>query len=93
VFCVGVFCGSDLFTGVCVFVVFIVFSYTHLSYVHISSLFICCMSISRMYLCVTLRLITVFVKIINYFLFHTPHHSLPLSVGQSVLMLCKNRWG
>jgi len=38
----SVFCGSDLFTGVCVcvcvcFVLYIVFSYALLSYVHITS--------------------------------------------------------
>jgi hypothetical protein len=43
---VGVFCGSDLFTGVCVcvsvcvcvcVVLYILFSYTLLSYLHITS--------------------------------------------------------
>ena len=40
--CVGVVCGSDLYTGVCVcmcVVLHIVFSYTLFSYVHITSFY------------------------------------------------------
>jgi hypothetical protein len=59
----------------------------------ISHLFSFCMSISRMYLCDTFRLISVCVQIITYFRLPTPHHQLPSCLGQSVLMLCKDRWG
>jgi hypothetical protein len=42
---VGVLCGSDLFTGVCVCVLLcFVFSYALLSYVHIASLVSVCES-------------------------------------------------
>jgi hypothetical protein len=40
VFCVGVLCGSDLFTDVCTRVFYIVFSYAHFSYVHITFYFL-----------------------------------------------------
>ena len=49
------------------------------------------MSINRMYLCDTFRLIPVCVQIITYFHFPTPHHQLPSCLWQSVLMLCKVR--
>jgi len=39
VFYVGVFCGSDLFTSVCASVLYIVFSYTHFSYMRIKSFY------------------------------------------------------
>ena len=57
----------------------------------ISHLFIFCKSISSMYLCDMLCLVAVYPN--YYFLFHTPHHRLPSCLGQSVLMLCRNRWG
>src|SRR5215510_14531954 len=57
----------------------------------ISHLFNFHMSISRMYLCDTFRLIPVCVQIITYFLFPTPHHQLPSCLWQSLLMLCKVR--
>ena len=38
-FCVGVLCGSNLFTGVCTCVLYIVFSYALFSYVHITSVY------------------------------------------------------
>ena len=57
----------------------------------ISHLFIFCKSISTMYLCDMLRLVAVCPN--YYFLFHTPHHRLHSCLGQSVLMLCKNRCG
>src|SRR5215471_18541113 len=49
------------------------------------------MSINRMYLCDTFRLIPVCVQIITYFLFPTPHQQMPSCLWQSVLMLCKVR--
>ena len=87
-FCVHcVFCGRDLFTGVCCISYFV----THCFCKCISHLFTFCMSISRMYLCDTFRLIPVCVQIITYFHFPTPHHQLPSCLWQSVLMLCKVR--
>jgi hypothetical protein len=40
VFCVGVLCATDLFTGVCTCVLYIVFSYALYSYVHITFYFL-----------------------------------------------------
>ena len=89
---------TDLFTGVCVCVCVCMCAVLYSLYLGapsfhtcISHLFIFCMSISSMYLCDMLRLVPMCPN--YYFLFHTPHHRLPSCLGQSVLMLCRNRWG
>jgi len=83
VFCVGVFCGRDLFTGVFAFL-FVVFSYALFSYVHFTLFYVPVWYVASHH--------HVF-QIIIYFLFWTTHHQLPSCLGQSVLMLCYNRWG
>jgi hypothetical protein len=72
-----VFCGADLFTGVCVCVFYrTLYFVMHSFCTCISHIFSFYMSISRMYLCDTFCLIAVCVQIIAYILFLTPHHHL-----------------
>ena len=74
VVCVGVFCGSDLYTGVCACVLYCtLYLVTHFFSTYISH-FIFCMWISRMYLSDTLRLIAFCVQNIISF-------SAPLTTG------------
>jgi len=93
VFCVGVVCGSDLYTGVCeCTVLYVVFSYALILYVHITSLYFLHVNQQD----VPVRYIAsdrCVCPDYYLFLFHTAHHWLPSCLGQSVLKLCKNRWG
>ena len=72
---VGVFCGSDLFTGVCVCaVLYIVFSYTPLSFMHNTYfLFNACESAGC--ICVTCC-----VWFVSKLLFTFPHPSPPAAI-------------
>ena len=78
-FCGGVFCGSDLYTGVCVLYCTL-YLVTLFFCTYISHLFIFCTWISRKYLCDTLRLNFVCVQIIISF-------STPFTTG------CHLAWG